>query len=405
MNFLSLKKEFLPTRTSYKKCIFVIVLLLFIYFLDYSKIKSYGRLFYFLEPASWVLLTLIIWTMPHIGSKSKPKYKRLIYFWAFNFSLIFIIINIGAGIIAGFGRSPYDHSLRGIILNIIFVGSKLTARETARSFLINNISKKENYFIFIGTAFFLTLISYPISKYIQLKTLKEAVIFTAEFFAPEFSHNIFASYLTYWGGPLASIIYLGIIQAFHWLSPVLPDLKWIVTALIGILCPSFFMMGFQPMYLHTAKLIKRRHTDEESPFGWIVASIISISIIWFVVGVFPVYPSVIATGSMEPVIYPGDIVLVSKINKIEEIKELKPDDIIQFKRESILITHRIVEVMEGGEYGIAFVTKGDNNSSADDEYVNPQDIKGIIKYVIPKIGWPTLLIKSTRDIPLDEIVF
>jgi signal peptidase len=76
-----------------------------------------------------------------------------------------------------------------------------------------------------------------------------------------------------------------------------------------------------------------------------------------------------------------------------------------FKRESILITHRIVEVMEGGEYGIAFVTKGDNNSSADDEYVNPQDIKGIIKYVIPKIGWPTLLIKSTRDIPLDEIVF
>ena len=38
----------------------------------------------------------------------------------------------------------------------------------------------------------------------------------------------------------------------------------------------------------------------------------SVAIIWFAVGLFPLYPSVILTGSMEPDIMPGDVVLVAK---------------------------------------------------------------------------------------------
>ena len=51
-----------------------------------------------------------------------------------------------------------------------------------------------------------------------------------------FSHNLFATYL---GGSWTSIIYLGVIQGFHWFS-LLPALIWINTALIGILSPNFF---------------------------------------------------------------------------------------------------------------------------------------------------------------------
>ena len=50
-----------------------------------------------------------------------------------------------------------------------------------------------------------------------------------------------------------------------------------------------------------------------------------------------------------------------------------------------------------------FRSKGDNNSASDGEPVKPQDIRGKIEYVIPKLGWPSLLIRSSKDIPFDEI--
>ena len=398
--------RFLPTGGSYKRSIFVIVLLVSIYLLDITGLETYMGSFkytYMLKPAIWICMAIFIRSMPHIRSKSKLKHRGIINLWAFNFSFIYILITIFAGLVYGFGKSPFDHSLRGIIINIIFVGTALVGTEFIRGYLVSNLAKKENYLVFIGVALLMTVISYPISKYMQLNNLQNTVIFLAESFVPELSHNIFASYLVFLGGPITSIIYLGFIQAFNWLSPILPSLKWIVTAIIGVLCPIFFMMFFQSIYLSTAGLIKKGQDENRSTFSWVLVSIISIATIWFAVGVFPIYPSVIATGSMEPLIYPGDIILVNKITKEERIKDLKADDIIQFKKGSILMSHRIIEVADDDEYGLLFTTKGDNNSASDGEPVKPQDIRGKIEYVIPKLGWPSLLIRSSKDIPFDEI--
>ena len=52
-----------------------------------------------------------------------------------------------------------------------------------------------------------------------------------------------------------------------------------------------------------------------------------------------------------------------------------------------------------------FYTKGDNNSAVDFEPVHPEQVKGKIIKVIPKVGWPTLLIKTNKNIDLEGIVF
>ena len=223
--------------------------------------------------------------------------------------------SIVAGLIDGLGNSPYDHSPKGILINIIFIGSALLGREFIRNYLVNSFSKKDNYLVFILIALVMTITNFPISEYLDLASVKALVQFLAEFFIPEFSHNFFATYLVFLGGPIMSLIYLGIIQGFHWLSPILPDLKWITSALVGILCPTFFLMSMQSIYLNASKQIKKREQEKESLGGWIITSIISIAIIWFAVGVFPIYPSVIATGSMEPMIYPGDVIVVKKIDR------------------------------------------------------------------------------------------
>lgn len=391
--------KFVPTRASYKNCIIIIMMVMSIYIFENSPVPSLIGSIYIVKSLLWIGMAVLIWQIPHIKSTAKLRHKKFIYLWALIFGIAYVLINLLAGLLDGIGKSPYNHSLYGIVTNTIYVGSMLVGREFIRSYLVNSLTKKESYVVFIVVSLLMTIISFSINRYTGLNNLEGTVQFAAEYFAPEFSHNLFASYLVYLGGPSASIIYLGIMQGFHWLSPILPNLKWIHTALIGILSPIFFLMTFNSVY--SGVVLKKKQKEDEDVLGWIVTSIVSILMIWFAVGVFPIYPSVIVTGSMEPEIKPGDVILVEKISDMEDINNLRINDVIQFERDGILISHRIIDIMDTNEEGLQFKTKGDNNSGPDTELVKPQNIRGKIKHNIPKIGWLTMLIKSDKEIPLD----
>lgn len=402
------REEFLPTRKSKVRCFILILLIVALYILDNSGLIKFidsTTYTYILKPILWIGLAFMVWYFPHIKANGYLKLRKTVYLWALNFAVIYILICFMVGMLDALGKSPYNHSSTGILTNIVFVGSMLVGREFVRSYLINSFTKEENYLVFVLISLLMTFTNISIIQYTNLQSLKDAVEFVAEYLAPEFVQNLFVGYLVFLAGPLASIIYLGIIEGFMWLSPILPDLKWIIKALVGILCPIFFMMSLQNIYYTASKQIKRGDVEEESTAGWVVTSMVSILIVWFAVGVFPIYPSVIATGSMEPDIKPGDVILVEKIADMDGINSLNVGDIIQFERDGILISHRIMEIQNDKKEGISFITKGDNNSGKDSDPVKPEKIKGQIVKTIPKIGWPTLFIKSNKDIPLDKIEF
>jgi signal peptidase len=403
------KAKYIPARVSKVKCVVLIVLIIVIYIIESSTISEIinTQVFsYVLKPLLWLGVVLIIWQFPRVRAKSKLKQLNSINGWAFIFAFIFIVASFVIGFfVDGLGKSPYSHSLIGILLNILSVGTALIGRELVRSYLVNSMAKKENYIVFISIALFMTITMTSFSSITNLKGYEDLVKFLAQYVASDFSHNLFATYLVFIGGPLPSIIYLGLIQGVHWLSPFLPNHQWITAALVGVMCPVFSLTAMQNIYMKESRQLKVKDKDDESALSWIITSLLSIGIIWFSVGVFPIYPSVIATGSMEPMIKPGDLILVKKIADMEGVNRLNVGDVMQFKRGSILITHRIVDIIENETAEKSYRTKGDNNSAEDSELVRPEDIKGTIVYVVPKIGWPTLLIKSKGDVQLNDIVF
>ncbi|NMA01075.1 MAG: signal peptidase I [Clostridia bacterium] len=400
-------RKYLPTNYSNIKIILTILALL-IYIITNSSLPNLigSSLFnYLIKPSMWLGLASIIWLLPRTRPKSLLKFQESVYWWAFTFALVYIVVLVLAGFIDGLGKSPYSHTPKWILINFFSVGSFLLGSELMRSYFVNSFfTKKENYLLFILVAMFMTFLSTSFGKLIKLKDYVDIVKYVAQYLAPDFAKNLFATYLAFLGGPLASLIYIGVIEGFHWFSPILPNLKWITTALVGILIPVFSLSLMQMFYLTEARLIKEREQDQEGPFGWMITSIFSIVIVWFAVGVFPVYPSVIATGSMEPMIKPGDVILVDKATDINDIYSLKVGDVIQFTRDNILISHRIIEIKEEENVKM-FYTKGDNNSAVDFEPVHPEQVKGKIIKVIPKVGWPTLLIKTNKNIDLEGIVF
>lgn len=85
-------------------------------------------------------------------------------------------------------------------------------------------------------------------------------------------------------------------------------------------------------------------------------------------------PLIVLSGSMEPTILTGDLVLV----KEADAEDIVENDIIAFRADAnteTLITHRVTEVIkENGD--ISFLTKGDANTGADANQVNAAELEG-----------------------------
>ncbi len=90
----------------------------------------------------------------------------------------------------------------------------------------------------------------------------------------------------------------------------------------------------------------------------------------------------VLSGSMEPGIEAGDVVVTSPHNG----DGLGPGTVIVFKNPSGQgqVTHRIVDVEPSGNY----VTRGDRNRRIDSDSVEPDQISGVGRILVPFVGKP-----------------
>lgn len=106
-------------------------------------------------------------------------------------------------------------------------------------------------------------------------------------------------------------------------------------------------------------------------------------------------PFIVLSGSMETQISAGDIVVVKQV----DTNTLKQGDIIAFKENEIVITHRIDEIVQ--ENGTTkYITKGDNNNSQDVGYVLPEQVEGKFEFKIARLGNLAMFIQT----PLGMVV-
>jgi len=100
----------------------------------------------------------------------------------------------------------------------------------------------------------------------------------------------------------------------------------------------------------------------------------------------------VVSNSMKPTFERGDLLIVEGISSPTDIRR---GDIIVYRSESqgALIVHRVVEVLIDENGRINFRTWGDANPGPDPRLVNPEDVRGRVRFVIPKIGYLSLFIR------------
>jgi signal peptidase I len=96
----------------------------------------------------------------------------------------------------------------------------------------------------------------------------------------------------------------------------------------------------------------------------------------------------VVSGSMEPTIHTGDVIIVKPL--ADPAKELEDGDIITFRsreKADMLITHRIIgTVMVNGQVA-GYGTQGDANEAPDLALVEPQQVVGRYRWRVPYFGY------------------
>ena len=116
--------------------------------------------------------------------------------------------------------------------------------------------------------------------------------------------------------------------------------------------------------------------------------------------VFGIKTFTIISGSMEPNISVNDLVIIKEVNE----NEIKKGDIISFKINGEIITHRVINIETDTNGEILYTTQGDANNIQDSIKIKFENIEG--KYIgkISKIGGILIALKSKTKLAIIIIV-
>ncbi|MCK4527874.1 signal peptidase I [candidate division WOR-3 bacterium] len=105
----------------------------------------------------------------------------------------------------------------------------------------------------------------------------------------------------------------------------------------------------------------------------------------------------VLSGSMNPIMNTGDLIVVTPVDP----ENIEVGDIIAHedpdRRENVIITHRVVEIIEEDDEGVLrFRTKGDANEDVDPYTVDASDLVGKAAFVIPSLGYFFHYVRGTK---------
>ena len=158
-------------------------------------------------------------------------------------------------------------------------------------------------------------------------------------------------------------------------SPILPFLPLALLSFLVIL-PSLLVVVYTSSRIATA----RGHIAEKGPgAGTVIAA--ALAVLLFLAILWKGYwPMIVLSGSMEPSIKIGDIVVVKRANTLPRV-----GDIIAYKSSGLVVLHRVINVSND-----KIITKGDANNAPDNPITRNQVI-GQLYLHIPYIGLPLII--------------
>jgi signal peptidase len=350
---------------------------------------------YLAQPLTWSSLALLGYLGWRFGLQDRPKPDKRLVIMGILSGLFQIAVFVIAGLLLGFGHSPYSHRPLYVLGNMLYMVTMLIGFEMSRAYLVGVFSLGNRTLAVVTPSLLLASLSIPIAKYTSIVDPPSLFKFIGVTYLPAFSEHLLASFLALLGGPGGAIAYRGVLQLFEWLSPVLPSLQWPVTAFLGTMAPAFGLIVIRNQILPgTTTKGEVQQRDVRSSTAWVMVVATAVTLLWFNTGLFGIRPTLISGVSMSPALVAGDVVITRDVSP----EEVEVGDIIRFQHGDSFIIHRVVEIeKESGRF--YFITQGDANNVQDPPLLEGQ-LEGKVILVVPKVGWLSIGVRRLIELVL-----
>ena len=373
----------------------IIILIILIYGLLSNLRFVYGLnglYLYIINPIFWIIFCVVLFfALGKLYTNTKLR-KKIIQYTTVA-TLTYLIVYMLSGLFVTFGENPYSTTLKGLIINFWSLGIPIFAKEYIRYKLINNVYDRDKvkFAILISAVYIIIDIQYTsfIGQTIATLTI---VKYISQVIIPNIAKNVLFSYIAIQGDYLPAILYQLVTNLYYWVSPILPNSPWAMTAIIDTVIPIILFLYIRYEKVKLVPQKDRRMVIDTNPGSVIPLVITIVLVIWFALGIFPVKPIAIATGSMEKEICVGDVAIIKKCNS----NDVNVGDIIEYQMEGYTVVHRIIEKRQNnGRF--SFITKGDNNNAPDRDEVKEDQLIGKVIFKIKYIGYPAIWMHLLQD--------
>lgn len=362
----------------------IVYILLNIFAISSSNTSLFNNV---INPVIWIMLVGVAYLL---GKEESIRYKdqknktQSVIVALIIYSIFYFLI----GLVFGYQRTPYAKDFLSIMINLWAFGSIIFLQEYVRNTMIRIEKKKIINFVIIALLFSFVNISYT-SFASHLGDVKEVFTYTASILIPLVVTHAVLTYFSYVGGMRIPIIYRCIVFLPEFILPIIPDLDWFVTAVVGLSLPLAVFVYVSYIHIIKTERLSRRTKRKYNPAIYVPAFVLIAVIVCFVIGVFKYQPIAVLSGSMSPTFNRGDAVVIKKLTDIEK-DNLKKGDIIEFVNGSKYVVHRIADVTNDQYGNRVFITKGDSNNANDVDKVGYDAIIGEATLIIPYIGYPSV---------------
>jgi signal peptidase I len=337
-------------------------------------LKPSGMSAYMLPSVTWLLVFSLLYR--EVWS-DRGFTKRLMWLMPFAVALR-VGIDIGTGVIVGFGGNILSRDGYLILTNMLTVIPYILGLESFRFYLIKRTGKTWVNVLLIATL--ITGLSFPPIRYLTLTSLNRSVNFILRRFIPDLATNTFITQVAVWGGVKPAVLYSTLTNTYIYITPILPNTPWYLEPLISLVIPlSQLVLIGSFINIRSFETPKWRKPNKLAK-GF-TAALVAVAVVMLLIIAMGGRFMTVVSGSMEPGIRVGDIAIVYPSNN------LSVGDVIAFRGPQSPVLHRIISITSGSN-GTVIQTKGDANTAPDPFTIPSSAVIGKLIYVIPLLGLP-----------------
>jgi len=305
--------------------------------------------------------------------------------------IYYIVIYLG-GLVIGFARTIYSFTLSNLTNNIIPTFITIVLVELIRHELINKSNKSKLILFTSCILFVLFEASYSFAAY-DMSAKEEIYKYIGLVVIASIAKNILMTVLNTRTDALPGIVYRTIIEELIYVVIIVPNLGPYLESIALIILPV--LISFMIINTEKKKVIDKPKERKKLNKLYLIITLILIVLVLLNAGILKYQIMVIGSNSMKEYMEKGDVIFLERLNNNEKT-DLKKDEILVFKYDNKIISHRITKVIKR-ENQVYYKTKGDNNDQEDNTVIKQEDIIGKVLHRFKYIGLPSVWLSELFD--------